>query len=112
MRFCSQKIFEEVLDDLKDKILIVPNPEPIQVDLNEPTVKKKGRHKKQSSPDINFKNKRPGRLISRKMRNRQRDHEKSIPVIEVDDHFSEDDIDDFIAEDDIDDSDPWEQYRC
>jgi hypothetical protein len=31
---------EEVLDDLKDKILTVPNPEPIQVDSNEIDIKK------------------------------------------------------------------------
>jgi hypothetical protein len=101
--FIPRKYLEEVLDDLKDKILTVPNPEPIQIDLNEPTVKKKGRHKKQSSPDINFKNKRHGRLISRKMRNRQRENEKSIPVIEIDDIiFIEDDIDDQILGNDID----------
>jgi hypothetical protein len=90
------------LDDLKDKILVVPNPEPIQVDLNELEIKKQGRRKIQRSPDINFKNKRHGRLISRTLRNRHRDHEKPIPVIEVDDRISEDDIDDQIPEDDID----------
>jgi hypothetical protein len=67
--FIPMKYLEEVLADLKDKILIVPNPQPIRVDSNEIDIKKQGRRKKQRSPDINFKNKRPGRLISRTLRN-------------------------------------------
>lgn len=101
--FTPRKYLKDVLDELKDKILVVSNLEPIRVDLNESTVKKKGRHDKKSSPDINFQNKRPSRLISRKVRNQQRDNEKSIHVIEIDDCFSEDDINDLIVEDDIDD---------
>jgi hypothetical protein len=38
--FIPRKPLEEVLDDLKDKILVVPNPEPIRVDLNELEIKK------------------------------------------------------------------------
>jgi hypothetical protein len=93
---------EEVLDDLKDIIPIATNPELIWINLNGPIVKKKGRHEKQISPYINFKNKRLDRLVCRKMKNPQRDHEKSIPVIEIDDNFSEDDIDDWILGNDID----------
>jgi hypothetical protein len=66
--FVPKKYLEEVLDYQKDKILTIPNHDPIQVDLNEPTVKKKGRHKKQSSPDINCKNKRLDLLVYMKMR--------------------------------------------
>jgi hypothetical protein len=99
--FIPRKSLEEVLDYLKDKRLVVPNPEPIRIDELEIT--KHGRRKIQRSPDIDFKIKRPGQLISRTLRNRQRDHEKPIPVIEVDDQFYEDDIEDRIAEDDIDD---------
>ena len=91
------------MDDVKDKILTVPNLEPIWVDSNEMNIKKLGRQKKQQIPDINFENKRHCRLISRTLRNRQCDHEKPIPVIEVDDWFSEDYIDDRVVEDDIDD---------
>jgi hypothetical protein len=58
--FIPKKSLEEVLDDLKDKILTVPNPEPIQFDSNEIDIKKQGRRKKQRSPNINFKNKRLG----------------------------------------------------
>jgi hypothetical protein len=88
---------------LKDRIPTVPIHEPIQVVLNKSIVKKKGRHKKQSSPDVNFMNNRPGQLLSRKLRNQQRGNEKSTPVIEIDDHFAEDDIDNFIAQEDVDD---------
>jgi hypothetical protein len=43
--FIPRKSLEEVLDDLKDKILTVPNPEPIRVDLNEIDIKKQGRQR-------------------------------------------------------------------
>jgi hypothetical protein len=52
---------------------------------------------------VNFTNKRLGRLISRKLRNLQQDHLSSIPVIEVDDHFFEDEIDKFLDQEDVDD---------
>ena len=94
---------EEVLDDLKDRIPIVPTHEPIQVVLNKSIVKKSRKHKEQSNSELNFTNKRPCRLISRSLKNRQRDHLSSIPVIEVDDHFSEDEIDNFIGQEDVDD---------
>jgi hypothetical protein len=38
--FIPRKSLEEVLDDLKDKILVVPNPEPIRVDSNEIDINK------------------------------------------------------------------------
>jgi hypothetical protein len=79
---------------------------PIQVDLNELDFRKMGRQKKWRSPEINFKNKIPGRLISRTLRNRQRDHEKPILVIEVNDRISEDDIDERIPGDNIDANTP------
>jgi hypothetical protein len=101
--FIPRKSLEEILDDVKNKVPTVPTHQPIQVVLKESTVKKKRRCKKQSSPYVNFTNKRPGRLLSRKLRNQQRDNEKSTPVIEVDDHFSEDEIEYFIAQEDIDD---------
>jgi hypothetical protein len=109
--FMPRKSLEEVLDVLKDKIPTVPIHEPTQVVLNKSIVKKNGRHKKQSNPDVNFTNKRPGRLLSRKLRNQQRGNEKSTPVIEIDDHFDEDDIDNFIAQEDVDDQFPGKQNR-
>jgi hypothetical protein len=45
--FIPRKSLEEVLDDVKDKILTVPNLEPIWVDSNEMNIKKLGRQKKQ-----------------------------------------------------------------
>jgi hypothetical protein len=78
---------EEILDDLKDMIPTVPTHQSIRVVLKETSIKKKSRFKKQSSPDVNFTNKRPGRLLSIKLRNQQRDNEKLTPVIKVDDRF-------------------------
>jgi arginine utilization protein RocB len=37
------------------------------------------------------------------LKNQQRDHQSTIPVIEVNDRFSKDEIDDFISQEDIDD---------
>jgi hypothetical protein len=71
---------EEVFDDLKDMISAVHTHQPIQVVLNESTIKKKSRCKKYSSLDVNFTNKTPGRLLSRKLRNQQCDNEKLTPV--------------------------------
>jgi hypothetical protein len=41
--FIPKKYLEDVLYDLKDKVIVVPDPEPIQVDLNELEIKKQGR---------------------------------------------------------------------
>jgi len=101
--FMPRKSLEEVLDDLKDRFSTYYTHEMIQVGLNESIVKKKGRYNKQSNPYGNFTNKRPHWFISRNLRNQQRDHQSSIPVIEVDDHFSEDEIDNFIGQEDVDD---------
>jgi hypothetical protein len=50
-------------------------------------------------PDLNFKNKRVGRLISRKLRNKSNSHASSIKMIEI--HESSDsEIDRFLAEED------------
>ena len=88
---------------LKYRIPTVSIHYPIHVVLNKSIVKKKGRHKKQSSPDVNFMNNRPSQLLYRKLRNQQCSNEKSTRVIEIDNHFSEDDIDNFIAQEDVDD---------
>jgi hypothetical protein len=91
-----RKSLEQVLDDLKDRIPIVPTHEPIHLVLNKKIVKKKGRYKKHS-PDVNFTNNTLGRILCRKLRNQKHDNEKSTPVIKIDDHFFEHDIDNFIA---------------
>jgi hypothetical protein len=98
-----RKSLEEFLDVLKDRVSFVPTHEPTQVVLNKSIVKKNRRHKEQINSDLNFTNKRSGRLISRSLRNHQQDHLSSIPVIEVDDHLSEDEIDKFLAQEDVDD---------
>jgi len=52
---------------------------------------------------VNFTNKRSCRIISRKLRNCQQDHLSSFRVIEIYDHFSENDIDKFVSQEDVDD---------
>jgi hypothetical protein len=86
---------------LKYRIPTVPIHEQTQVVVNKSIVKKNRRHKEQINSDLNFTNKRPGKLISRSLRNRQRDHLSLIPVIEVDRHLSEDEIDNFLGHEDV-----------
>jgi hypothetical protein len=92
-----KKSLEEVLDVLKDRVCSIPTVEPIQFVPNESVIKKKSRHKEQSNSDLNFSNKRPGRLTSISLRNRERDHLSSIPMIEVDEHLFEDEINEFLS---------------
>jgi hypothetical protein len=61
------------------------------VDINEIKTKKQGKHKTQRVPDIDFKNKRNDRLLSRMVRNRHHNREKPIPIIDVEDRIFVDD---------------------
>jgi hypothetical protein len=92
-----RKSLEEVIDVLKDRVSSTPTVEPTHGVMNKSIVNKKLKHKGQSNLDLSFVNKRPSRLISRNLRNRQQDHLSSILVIEVDDHLSDDEINEFIS---------------
>jgi hypothetical protein len=76
--------------------------EPNQNHNDKPTVRKLRKGKKKQSSDLNFMNKRSGRLISRSLRNRKKDHLSSISTIEVNDHCSDQEINDFLAQEDPD----------
>jgi hypothetical protein len=89
--FIPKKSLEYVLDNLKDKVLIVPSPELVMVHLNEIKIKKQGRCKTHKVLYIDFKNKISSPLESRMLRNQHHNHEKPIPIIHVDDQISEDD---------------------
>jgi hypothetical protein len=67
--FSPRKSLEQVVDELKGRISPVLANEPNQNHSNKPTVKKIRKGKKQQSLDLNFMNKRSGRLISRSLRN-------------------------------------------
>jgi hypothetical protein len=97
-----RKSLEEVIDVLKERVSPAPTIEPNQGFSDKPTVKKNRKKKKQGNSDLSFVNKRPGRLISRSLRNRQQDHLSSISVIEVDDHLTDDEINEFLAREDVD----------
>jgi hypothetical protein len=102
MYFFTQKMLEQVVDVLKERISPTPAIEPNQGFSDKPTVKKNRKSKKQESSDLNFINKRSGRLISRSLRNKKHDHLSSISMIEVNDHCSDDEINDFLALEDLD----------
>jgi hypothetical protein len=101
--FMPRKLLEEVIDVLKDRVSSALIVESTQGVLNKLIVKKNCKHKGQSNSDLSFVNKRPGRLISRNLRNCQQDNLSSIPAIKVDDHLSDDEINEFISREDVDD---------
>jgi hypothetical protein len=76
--------------------------EPNQNHNDKPTVRKIHKGKKTQSSYLNFMNKRSGRLISRILRNRKKDHLRliSISTIEVNDSCSNQEINDFLAQED------------
>jgi hypothetical protein len=72
-----------VLDKLKSKVLVIPNPGQDVVDKNEIKTKKQGKNKTQRVLDIDFKNKRNGRILYRMVKNRHHICENPIPIIDV-----------------------------
>jgi hypothetical protein len=67
--FSPRKSLEQVVDELKGKVSPILANKPNQGHSDKPTVKKIRKGKKQESSDLNFMNKRSGRLISRSLRN-------------------------------------------
>jgi hypothetical protein len=100
--FMPRKLLEGVIDVLKERVSPSPTFEPNQGFFNKPIVNKNRKQKKHGNLDLSFVNKRPGMLISRNLRNRQQDHLISIPVIEVDDHLSDDEINEFLSREYVD----------
>jgi hypothetical protein len=80
-----------VLDKLKGKVSVTPNPRKDLVDINEIKTKKQGKHKTQRVQEIDFNNKWNDRLLSRMARNRRHNHENPIPTIDIEDPISVDD---------------------
>jgi hypothetical protein len=95
--FSPRKSLEHVVGELKGKAFPVLGNEPNQNCNDKPTARKIRKGKKKQSSDLNFMNKRFGRLISRSLRNRKKDHLRSISTIEVDDHCSDQEINDLLA---------------
>ena len=67
---------------------------------DEPVGKNFRKGKKQQRSYLNFKNKKVGRLISRKLRNRKSDHLILIITIEVNDQCLDGETNDFLANED------------
>jgi hypothetical protein len=82
---------------LMDRVSPTPTIESTQGFFNKLISKKNRKHKEHGNSDINFKNKRSGKLIYINLINHQQYHLSSIPVIEVDDHLSNDEINQFIS---------------
>jgi hypothetical protein len=102
MYVLTQKTLEQVMDVLKVRIAPTLSSDPNHSHGDKPIVNKIRKGKKQQSSDLNFVNKRSGRLISRGLRNRKKDHLRSISTIKVNDHCLDEDINDFLAKEDPD----------
>jgi hypothetical protein len=89
--FVPKKSLEEVLDKLKGKVYVTPNLEKDLVDEKEIQIKRQGKQKTQKVQDLDFKNKRNDRLLSRMTRNRRQNRENPIPTIDIEDLISVDD---------------------
>jgi len=95
--FSPTKYLEQVLGELKGKVSLVPMNEPNLKNNDNLIANKIRKGKKQHNSDLNFRNKRYGRFISRSLRNKKRDHLSSISTIEVNDQCSDQEINDFLA---------------
>jgi hypothetical protein len=84
--------------ELKGKYSPMRVNEPNQNHNDKPTARKIRKGKKKKSLNLNFMNKRSGRLISGSLRNRKNDHLSSISTIEVNDQCSYQEINDFLAQ--------------
>jgi hypothetical protein len=104
--FSPKKSLEQVVGELKGKASHVLANEPNQNHNDKPTVRKFRKGNKKQSLDLNFMNKRSGRLISRNLRNQKKDNLRSIPTIEVTDHYSDQEINDLLAQEDPDNQCP------
>jgi hypothetical protein len=94
-RFSPARSPEQVTDELKGNDPHVPvNDASVKSD-----VKKFGKGTKQQCTDLGFKNKKVGRLISRKLRNQKDTHLSSIDPIEIDEG-SDPEIEDFLVRED------------
>jgi hypothetical protein len=89
--FVPKKYLEDVLDKLKGKVSVIPNPGKEVVDINEIKTEKQGKHKTHRVPDIDFRNKRNDQILSRMVRNQHHNCEKPIPIIDVEDRIYVDD---------------------
>jgi hypothetical protein len=98
-RFSPARSPEQVTDELKGNDPLVPvNDASLNVNVKS-DVKKLCKGTKQQCTDLGFKNKKVGRLISRKLRNRKDTHLSSIDPIEIDEG-SDHEIEDFLARED------------
>jgi hypothetical protein len=95
--FLPRKSLEQVIDVLKERVSPTPTIEPNQGFVDKPTIKKNRKKKEHGNSDLSFVNKRPRSLISRSLRNRQQDHLRSISVIKVNDHLTDDEINEFLS---------------
>jgi hypothetical protein len=95
--FSPRKSLEQVVGELKGKFSPVLANETNHNRNDKPTARKIRKGKKKQSLDLNFMNKRSGRLISRSLRNRKKDHLSSISTIKVNDHYSDQEINYFLA---------------
>jgi hypothetical protein len=97
----SQSSYEKKIVELEVSEPLMPKIDAGQNVIVKPDVKKSCKQIKQKHTALGFQNKRVGRLISRKLRNRNKAHLSSIDLIEVNE-VSDSEIEDFLALEDPD----------
>jgi hypothetical protein len=98
-RFSPARSPEQATNELKGNDPCVPvNDDSLNVNVKS-DVKKLCKGTKQQCTDLGFKNKKVGRLIYRKLRNRKDTHLSSIDPIDIDE-VSDHEIEDFLARED------------
>jgi hypothetical protein len=82
---------EEVLSHLRDNAPIAPDPTQNMVNKDTIKIKRESKNNTQRVDDVDFRNKRNGRMLSRMTRNRHRNHDKPIPTVVIKDTISVED---------------------
>jgi hypothetical protein len=99
----QQDVSSRVIKTLEHEQIACPNP----------TVKTNNKHPRKQpkkNQEIRFRNKRPGRVISRSLRNRSKAHVSSIDLIEIHDD-SDSKIERFLAQEDLNCSEPDQPFN-
>jgi hypothetical protein len=89
--FIPKKSLEEILSHLRDKAPVTPDPVQNMVSEDKIKIKRQGKKVTQKVNDLDFRNKRNGRLLSRMTRNRHQNHDKPIPTVVIEDTISVED---------------------
>jgi hypothetical protein len=79
--FVPKKSLEEILSLLRDKTPVTPDPVHNTVSKDKNKIKRQGKQVTHNVNDLDFRNKRSGRLLSRMTKNQHQNRDKPIPTV-------------------------------